>query len=217
MIKKSNIDKREIIKAMFVAVYDGDIERLNMCISLNVDIYALNNEKKTAMHVAVILGHLEIIRIFLMNGFPINRRAHYECGGYTLLHIAILNKKYELIHNLILWGADLYKECRAQCWSPLEYILHFRQCANNLKYKESDEICIRMESCHLRISRTELQYIGNATTQGRYPKDIYNIIINIFKYIQGYSFDIALRCFEKIHATEHKHKKSLWFKWKGGR
>jgi GrpB-like predicted nucleotidyltransferase (UPF0157 family) len=69
-----------------------------------IDIPSKNGAKVMPFHSAVASGQLEITRLFLRRGAPVNARQN---GDFTALHSAAQNGQLEMLDLLLAYGADL--------------------------------------------------------------------------------------------------------------
>ena len=76
---------------------------------------ALNSNNETPLHIAVNLGHEDIVRTLVGLGADITHKCPYARsymkGGEASLHVAAYNGNLEMVKTLIALGADITQEC----------------------------------------------------------------------------------------------------------
>ncbi len=83
---------------LFKACECGNSSRVHELIAQGVDVNSRNQDELTALHIAAINGHLDIVEILLGAGIDINA---VDKNGYTALHVALLNKHDAMVELLL--------------------------------------------------------------------------------------------------------------------
>jgi len=81
-----------------------DISKIKSLIAQNVDLEIKKFDGKTALHVAVREGCIDIVTVLLKHGAEVNIQ---DNSGYTPLHYAYIEKNNEIEELLLSKGADI--------------------------------------------------------------------------------------------------------------
>ncbi|XP_065363413.1 L-asparaginase-like [Calliphora vicina] len=92
------------------AVIAGDIQKINNLKAYGADLSGVNQDHRTALHLACIEGNMSVVKHLLLNGVSVHIRDRYE---RTPLIEAISNDNHEIIKLLINCGAHLTGSSRA--------------------------------------------------------------------------------------------------------
>uniref|UniRef100_A0A3P9ITS2 Ankyrin repeat domain 13A n=1 Tax=Oryzias latipes TaxID=8090 RepID=A0A3P9ITS2_ORYLA len=94
---------------MHVAVWDNDYRRLEEQIRLQNDIDSVDPRGRTALHLAVSLGHLESVRVLLRHGAAVTKE---NANNWTVLQEAVSTGDPEMV-QLVLQRRDYLKASTA--------------------------------------------------------------------------------------------------------
>lgn len=140
--------------ALHIAAIYG---KLNICKQLlahnNIDKVALDHMKQTHLHRATMSNSVEVVKLFIDNGYNVNAIDKYDC---SVLHRAITRKNEEVIKLLVESGAKVDTknyddetpiEC-AKCYNLSENIINLlvqhSKKASNYKHQNSERRCASM-------------------------------------------------------------------------
>jgi len=100
------------------AAEEGDLEEVMRLVQEDpgvvdsTDVYS----GETALHVACVYGHVEMMCYLLDHGADINAR---ECGGHTPFFIACREGRLGVVELLVSTGADVTISTNPNRWTPL--------------------------------------------------------------------------------------------------
>uniref|UniRef100_A0A336N284 asparaginase n=1 Tax=Culicoides sonorensis TaxID=179676 RepID=A0A336N284_CULSO len=92
------------------AVVDGDIKKMDQLKGYGANLSALNQDLRTALHIAAAEGKIDVVKHLLLNGAAVHIRDRYE---RTPLSEAVLNDRHEIIKLLIQCGGHITVSPRA--------------------------------------------------------------------------------------------------------
>ncbi|XP_037812456.1 L-asparaginase [Lucilia sericata] len=95
---------------MNAAVVAGDLQKINNLKAYGADLSGVNQDHRTALHLACIEGNISVVKHLLLNGVSVHIRDRYE---RTPLIEAITNDNHDIIQMLINCGAHLTGSSRA--------------------------------------------------------------------------------------------------------
>jgi ankyrin repeat protein len=102
----SEATRKVICKSLHQAAYDGDLDQIQMHIAVGKDLNAVDEHDngRTALHVAVGKGHMDIVKTLIAAGVAANTRSN---NGNTPLHTAAYRGLTKMVAFLISKGADV--------------------------------------------------------------------------------------------------------------
>jgi hypothetical protein len=106
------------ITKLIEAAENGDIEAVNECINMGIDIDAKDEHSESALYKAICGGHVDIVKLLIDKGANVNsENNHHETGLFYACHDGHL----EVVKLLIESGANVnYKQSEGK--TPLFYV-----------------------------------------------------------------------------------------------
>ncbi len=87
------------------AAYSGDLEQVKCLIAQGISLSQHDNRHgRTAIHMAAMQGHVDIIRYLLSQGVEIQVQ---DINGLTALHLAVWKGRLASVKYLVSQGADI--------------------------------------------------------------------------------------------------------------
>ena len=103
-------------EALRQAVSEEDLEAVKRLIKKGADVNAKNENGKTPLNIAVVLGYVEIAQLLIKKGADVNAKDIY---GRTPLHNAVMDKRIDLMKLLLDSGADINAKDNDLEFTPL--------------------------------------------------------------------------------------------------
>ncbi len=93
------------ITALHIAAVNGNHEAIEVLVSNGADVnIAIDGTEEAPLHWAAAMGKLKAVRSLLQRGADIQAK---NIGGYTALHLATMNKCFEIVELLLSLGAEV--------------------------------------------------------------------------------------------------------------
>lgn len=102
---------------------DENPEQVGQLIKNGEDVNAMDEDGRTALHLAVEANHYGLAKMLLENGAKVNVKEHsmegcYRGLGWYPLHLALRNENRDIVNLLIEHGADV-NAVRTDDWTPI--------------------------------------------------------------------------------------------------
>lgn len=95
--------RQEINDKLSIAVIEKDVTKISELLTQGADVNTSSNNGTTLLHLAVMLGHTEVIKTLCDKGANTELK---DLGGYTSLHLAVKLHHWSLVPLLLHYGAD---------------------------------------------------------------------------------------------------------------